>query len=29
MAAVSRFISHLGKKALPLYKLMKKSDEFA
>jgi hypothetical protein len=28
MAAVSRFISHLGEKALPLYKLMKKSDEF-
>jgi hypothetical protein len=28
MAAVSRFISRLGKKALPLYKLMKKSDNF-
>jgi hypothetical protein len=28
MAAVRRFISHLGEKALPLYKLMKKSDEF-
>jgi hypothetical protein len=28
VAAVSRFISRLGKKALPLYKLMKKSDEF-
>jgi hypothetical protein len=28
VAAVSRFISHLGEKALPLYKLMKKSDEF-
>jgi hypothetical protein len=28
MAAVSRFINHLGEKALPLYKLMKKSDEF-
>jgi hypothetical protein len=28
MAAVSRFLSRLGKKALPLYKLMKKSDEF-
>jgi hypothetical protein len=28
MAAMSRFISHLGEKALPLYKLMKKSDEF-
>jgi dsDNA-binding SOS-regulon protein len=25
---VSRFISRLGEKALPLYKLMKKSDEF-
>jgi hypothetical protein len=28
MAAVSRFISRLGEKALPLYKLMQKSDEF-
>jgi hypothetical protein len=28
MATVSRFISRLGEKALPLYKLMKKSDEF-
>jgi hypothetical protein len=28
MAAVSRFISCLGEKALPLYKLMKKSDKF-
>jgi hypothetical protein len=28
MAAVSRFISRLGEKALPLYKLMKKSGEF-
>jgi hypothetical protein len=28
MAAVSRFISRLGEKALPLYKLMKKLDEF-
>jgi hypothetical protein len=28
MAAVSRFISRLGEKASPLYKLMKKSDEF-
>jgi hypothetical protein len=28
VAAVSRFISRLGKKAMPLYKLMKKSDEF-
>jgi hypothetical protein len=27
VAAVSRFISRLGEKALPLYKLMKKSDE--
>jgi hypothetical protein len=27
MAAVSRFISRLGEKALPLYKLTKKSDE--
>jgi hypothetical protein len=27
VAVVSRFISHLGEKALPLYKLMKKSDE--
>jgi hypothetical protein len=25
---MSRFISHLGEKALPLYKMMKKSDEF-
>jgi hypothetical protein len=25
---MSRFISRLGEKALPLYKLMKKSDEF-
>jgi hypothetical protein len=29
MEAVSRFICHLGEKALPLYKLMKKLDEFA
>jgi hypothetical protein len=28
MAAVSRFIGRLGEKALPLYKLMEKSDEF-
>jgi hypothetical protein len=28
MAAVSRFISRLGEKALPLYKLMKKLDKF-
>jgi hypothetical protein len=28
VAAASRFISRLGEKALPLYKLMKKSDEF-
>jgi hypothetical protein len=28
MAAVSRFMSRLGKKALPLYKLIKKSDKF-
>jgi hypothetical protein len=28
VAAVSRFISHLGEKALPLHKLMKKSDKF-
>jgi hypothetical protein len=28
VVVVSRCISHLGKKALPLYKLMKKSDEF-
>jgi hypothetical protein len=28
VAAVSRFISRLGEKALPLYKLVKKSDEF-
>jgi hypothetical protein len=28
MAAVSRFISRLGEKALPLYNLMKKLDEF-
>jgi hypothetical protein len=28
MAAVSRFISRLGEKALPLYKMMKNSDKF-
>jgi hypothetical protein len=28
VAAVSKFISRLSEKALPLYKLMKKSDEF-
>jgi hypothetical protein len=28
VAVVSRFISRLGEKALPLYKLMKKSDKF-
>jgi dsDNA-binding SOS-regulon protein len=28
MVAVSRFISRLGEKTLPLYKMMKKSDEF-
>jgi hypothetical protein len=28
MAAVSRFISRLGEKSLPLYKLIKKSDKF-
>jgi hypothetical protein len=28
VAAVSRFINRLGEKAFPLYKLMKKSDEF-
>jgi hypothetical protein len=28
VAAMSRFISRLGEKALPLYKLMKKLDEF-
>ena len=27
-AALSRFISRLGEKALPLYRLMKKSDKF-
>ena len=28
VAAVSRFVSRLGEKALPLYKLLKKSDNF-
>ena len=28
MAAVSRFISRLGEKAMPLYKLLKKADKF-
>ena len=28
LAALSRFISRLGEKALPLYRLMKKSDKF-
>ena len=28
VAALSRFISRLGEKALPLYRLMKKSDKF-
>ena len=28
LATLSRFISHLGEKALPLYQLMKKSDKF-
>lgn len=28
LAALSRFISRLGEKALPLYRLMKKSDSF-
>ena len=28
LVALSRFISHLGEKALPLYRLMKKSDKF-
>jgi hypothetical protein len=28
MAALSKFVSRLGEKALPLYKLMKKSNEF-
>ena len=28
LSALSRFISHLGEKALPLYRLMNKSDKF-
>jgi hypothetical protein len=28
VAAVSRFISRLGEKAMPLYKVIKKSEEF-
>ena len=28
LAALSRFIYRLGEKALPLYRLMKKSDKF-
>ena len=28
LVALSRFISRLGEKALPLYRLMKKSDKF-
>ena len=28
LAALSRFISHFGEKALPLYRLMKKYDKF-
>ena len=28
LAALSRFISRLGEKALPLYRVMKKSDKF-
>ena len=28
LAALSRFISHLGEKALPLYRLIKKSNKF-
>ena len=28
LATLSRFISRLGEKALPLYRLMKKSDKF-
>src|SRR3954466_4918202 len=28
VAAVSRFVSRLGEKALPLYKLLKKADKF-
>ena len=28
MAALSRFISRLGEKAMPLYRLLKKSEKF-
>jgi hypothetical protein len=28
VAAISRFVSRLGEKALPLYKLLKKTDKF-
>jgi hypothetical protein len=28
VAAVSRFVSQLGEKAMPLYKLLKKADKF-
>jgi len=28
VAAISRFMSRLGEKALPLYKLLKKGDKF-
>ena len=29
MAALSRFISHLGKKGLPFFKLLKASERFS
>jgi hypothetical protein len=29
LASLSRFISHLGKKGLPLYRLLKKSEHFS
>jgi hypothetical protein len=28
VAAISRFVSRLGEKALPLYKMLKKTDKF-
>ena len=28
LAALNRFISHLGKRGLPLYRLLKKADHF-
>ena len=28
IAALSRFISHLGEKAIPLYQMLKKTDDF-